>query len=132
MKRIVVTLALAALRGSAAAEWTLLNTSKSDGMATYIDKTSISRKGNKVKMWYLDNYASAEVTSKGRKYLSSKGLDEFDCQEQRRQLLEYTWYSGQMGNGEIVFSKGEPGEKRQEIVPQSIAEAMLKIACSKK
>lgn len=131
MKQVTTFIAFSLLCCSAAADWTLLNTSKSDGMATYIDKTSIARKGNKVKMWYLDNYATPEVTSKGRKYFSSKGLEEYDCQSTRRQLLQYTWYSEPMGRGEIVYSKNEPSESGLEVIPQSLAEAMLKVACGK-
>lgn len=132
MRRVTPIILLSLFCSSAAAEWTLLNTSKSDGTETYIDKSTVSRKGNKARLWYLDNFASPEMTSKGRKYLSSKGLHEFDCQDARRQLLQYTWYTDQMGRGEIVFAKNEPSDNGQEIVPQSIAEAMYKIACGKK
>jgi hypothetical protein len=97
---------------------------------TYADPSTIRRKGELVKMWRLFDYNTIQ-TKAGISFLSSKGQHEFDCAEERSRVLAYTWFSGNMGKGQAVYSNLDES-KWAPIPPHSLVEALIEVACSKK
>ena len=121
-------LLLLLVSGAASAEWTYAD--ESDDSITYVDRTTIRRNGNFVKMWRLADYKKAEVVE-GKSDLSSRAQDEYDCAEERMRRLALTAFSGQMGSGAVNYTDSDT-QKWAPVAPRSIREILWKIACGKK
>jgi len=114
--------------GAAMAEWTW--SGGNDQFIHYVDRATIRRNGNLVKMWWMTDEKTEQKSYAGHSYLSSKAQEEYDCKEEKRRLLAFTWFSGQMGNGSVVYSNSD-GDKWEPIEPGSTGEVLWKIACGK-
>ena len=114
--------------GPAYAEWVAVEKTD-DGMTIYFDPDSIRRKEDLVKMWVLYDYKTVQ-TVEGVSYLTLKTQSEYDCTEKRTRMLEFTYFSGQMGSGKVAFSDSVEG-KWLPVSPDSIGEAVWKFACGK-
>jgi hypothetical protein len=113
------------------AEWTAVSES-ANGIATvYVDFETIKKKGNKVKIWDLLDLKTAQKFENDR-YLSTIQRMEYDCEEETGRTLDYYLYSGNMRNGEIVYSSKNIKDEPKSILPGSIDEGLFKIACYKK
>ncbi|TMQ25021.1 MAG: hypothetical protein E6K65_17175 [Nitrospirae bacterium] len=100
------------------------------GLTVYVDPDTIRRKGNLVTMWQLYDYKAIQTVA-GDSLLSIKRYNEYDCTEERTRMLAYTWFSGNMGSGKVVYST--PDEQQWEpVIPRSINRTLWKVACSKK
>lgn len=98
LRRARFALALALLSGNAAAEWT--DMARSDNVIIYIDKATIAKNGNMMKVWVLRDYKSAQkLKGDGKQYLSSKSHEEFDCIDRQSRSYSDSWYSTQMASG---------------------------------
>ncbi|MCI0427450.1 MAG: hypothetical protein L0Z46_05500 [Nitrospiraceae bacterium] len=112
------------------AGWVLTSGNDEAGLTVFVDPDTIRRKGNLVKMWQLYDYKTVQTVA-GDSLLSIKRYNEFDCTEERTRMLAYTWFSGNMGSGKVVYST--PDEQQWEpVVPRSINRTLWKVACSKK
>ena len=128
MKRLLVVLLLV-ISGNSYAEWTWF--SGDDEIVIYVDRATIRRNGNFVKMWGLYDLKTVQNYS-GDSYLSSKTQTEYDCKGEKIRLVELFFYSGEMGKGKVVYSSSEADMKWRSFPPQSFAEGQWKIACGKK
>ena len=125
----LVTLLLLLCSGPGYAEWVEVGSPEGGARTTYADLDTVRRKGGLVKMWVLHDEAAIR-TDAGKPFWSSKALMEYNCtEEQARVLAEYA-YAGQMGNGEIVYSRTDP-YKWEPVMPGSIGHGMWKVACGK-
>ena len=116
--------------GPAFAEWVLTSGDDEVGLKVYVDPESIRRKGNLAKMWQLYDYKTVQTVA-GDSLLSIKRYNEFDCVEARTRMLAYTWFSGNMATGKVVYST--PDEQQWEpVVPRTINRTLWKVACEKK
>ena len=118
--------------GSVHAEWVAVekNNELAGIMTVYVDPDTIRRKGNLVTMWQLYDYKAIQTVA-GDSLLSIKRYNEYDCTEERTRMLAYTWFSGNMGSGKVVYST--PDEQQWEpVIPRSINRTLWKVACSKK
>jgi hypothetical protein len=125
MKKLL-TIILLIMSVNAWAEWTL--SGGSDEFTQYIDIATIRRNGNFVKMWNMQDFKTVRKSASNDSYLSSKVQMEYDCKEERTRMLAFTWFTGQMGNGKVVYSDSDPG-KWQPIYPGSIGETLWDVAC---
>ena len=132
MKKVLVLLLLM-VSTNVFAEWTRVTDNSDGDMTVYVDLGTIKRKSNKVKMWRLYDFKTVQIIAEDNtRYLSSVGRDEYDCEEETSQSLDYHWYSGNMRRGEIVFSGTTTKMEAKSVMPGSIGEGLLKIACGKK
>ena len=129
MNRLLLGLMLLLTATTVMAEWTLVGSTHN--YIQYVDRTTIRRNGNLVKMWDLRDYTKVKTVS-GVSFLSSKTQSEYDCKEEMRRDLAFTWFSGQMGNGNVIYSNGNSSDEWAPIGPGSIAEVLWEIACGKK
>lgn len=130
MNKILVLLLLM-VSTNVFAEWTAVSES-ANGIATvYVDFETIKKKGNKVKIWDLLDLKTAQKFENDR-YLSTIQRMEYDCEEETGRTLDYYLYSGNMRNGEIVYSSKNIKDEPKSILPGSIDEGLFKIACYKK
>ena len=128
MKRLLVGLMLLVTAGAASAEWT--RAGDNDEFIQYVDKATIRRNGNLVKMWELMDYKTVQTVS-GISYFSDKLQSEYDCKEEKSRILALNTFDGKMGNGKVVYLNSDPG-KWSPISPGSFNEILWKIACRKK
>ena len=129
MKRLLLGLMLPVTAGAASAEWTSVGASAE--YIAYVDKGTIRRNGNFVKMWDMSDYKTVQTVA-GDSFLSTKRQSEYDCKEEKIRTLAFTWFSGQMGNGKVVYNTSETSIKWDPIAPGSAGETLWKIACGKK
>ena len=111
------------------AEWELVSGDDEAGLTVYVDRDTIRRKGNLVKMWQLYDYKTVQAVA-GDSLLSIKRQNEYDCAEERTRMLAYTWFSSNMGKGRVVFRTADE-QQWEPIVPRSIDRALWKVACGK-
>lgn len=132
--RKAILVMLLAVSSNAAAAWVALGTTTDKTTDYYIDR------GTLVKMWTLEDYKTAqEGPGSSRsylspvKYLSSKSQYEYDCKEKRSRMLSLTWYSKNLGKGEVVnFQSDSDSKWGMFVVPGSVGESLWKVACGKR
>jgi hypothetical protein len=136
MKKLISMLLLTVMSTNVIAEWTVVGNSGDSELTIYADIATIRKKGNKVEIWSLKDFKKTqwEKERNGKyKYLSTISRSEYDCEEETMQVLSLTQYSKNMGEGNIVWSSNKYEDINSfEIIPGSIGEAVLKIACSTK
>ena len=125
---LLITL-LVSSSAPAYAEWVALGTTD-DGMTTYADPDTISRKGDLVKMWALYDFKTIH-TVEGKSYLSYKVQREYVCAEERIRYLAFTFFSGNMGIGKVVPTTSDEQQKSEPVQPDSISFTLFKAACAK-
>ncbi len=130
MKQVIPFLILAIFSCSVAAEW--MKVDKTVVSTMYVDKATISKNenGSLVRLWRMDDFSRSQVT-KGKSRFSLKIQYEYDCRNVQLRVLGFSWYSGQMGEGEVVYSNTVPSPEEMPIMPDSYDEKFWKIACNK-
>jgi hypothetical protein len=128
MRQAILIMLLAVVSGSAAAEWAVVV--RTDISTAYVDSATIRRQGNKVKILSLIDFRASRPIS-GNAYWSRKEQYEFDCKEERSQMLSTTFHAGHMGEGDVIATTDGSGNG-QSISPGSIAESLWQFACGKR
>ena len=116
--------------GPAYAEWVKVGGNDQIGMTTYVDPATIRRKGDLVKMWQLNDFKTVQ-TVEDHSFLSTKKQREFNCGGERTRILAATQFSGNMGNGQVVWNNSTE-QKWEPVVPESIGQTLWEFACGKK
>lgn len=130
MRSILLFIAFMFFSSSAsAARWEIIGDDIEQGVKTFIDINSVSKRGTLVKMWSVVDYESPRIID-GKEQLSTKSLDEYDCKNGQYRTLAFYWYSRHRGEGELVYSEIDPGPTLP-IVPGSVGEKAWKKACGK-
>ena len=112
------------------AEWVLVSGDDATGLSVYVDTGTLRRNGNLAKMWQLYDYKTVQTVA-GDSLLSFKRFNEYDCTEARTRMLGYTWVSGNMGSGTVVYSTTEH-QPWEPVVPRTINRTLWNVACDKK
>ena len=115
--------------GPVYAEWELVSGDDEAGLTVYVDRDTIRRKENQVKMWQLYDYKSVQTVA-GDSLLSIQRHNEYDCTEARTRMLAYTWFSSNMGRGRVVYKTADE-QQWEPVVPRSINQTLWKVACGK-
>jgi Domain of unknown function (DUF4124) len=109
-------------------EWEKI--SVSDDRALYMDSDTLRKNGDKVKMWVLSDFNTAQETGGGKQFSSIKAQFESDCKLEQYRTVSSIYHSGNMGNGNVIQSFNIP-TIFEPVPPASIAETLWKIACLK-
>lgn len=129
MSRIFLMLLLVLVSSNALAEW--INVGGNEYSTIFADPASILRVGNMVKMLSLYDTDIAQLVG-SISFMSSKTLDEYDCTEKKEsRTLAFYWYSGNMGEGNMLYSNTDPG-KWSPVIPKSMSETLWDFVCGKK
>lgn len=131
MRKMIMTLLLLIVSTNVFAEWTKVTNSSDGDMTVYVDYGSIKKKGNKVKMLDLSDFKTVHKT-KSYRYFSQLSLNEYDCEEETRRMLDFHWYSENMKKGNIVYSEKNINDEGKSIPTDSIGTDLFNIACGKK
>ena len=129
MHKAVLMLLLAVVSANAMAKW--VSVGQTEHETYYVNKATIHKSGNTVKMWSLIDYKAAQHTSDGELYLSSKSQTEYDCEDSRMRILKAIWSSGYMGTKYAVMSRSNKNEEWTQVVPDSPDALLRTIACGK-
>ena len=111
------------------AEWDKVFAAGSNSFDVYLNPDTIRKSSNNVKMWVLYDNKWARGNA-GKKYMSTKLQNEYNCKEERIRTIYQIHYSENMGSGEVVFTFKKPNEWTP-ITPDSVDEGVWKIACGK-
>ncbi len=128
MRKLILTIFLAALASNAVAGWTF--SAGNDNSSEYVDTDSKWYSDGTVKMWTLRDFRQLKSLGDNISYLSSIDLYEFDCVKKRARSIQGANFQGQMREGKIVYSGSEINEWRY-VLPGSFGEESLKIACKR-
>ena len=127
MKRLTILMLLLSST-NVLAEWIWVGESEEHN--AYVDLQTIRKKGNKVKMWSLNDFKKIQVAD-NIPYISTIEINEFDCSEVTYASLEISAFAENMGKGKVVnlynFKKNI-----QEIPPYSMIKGLFKVACGKR
>jgi hypothetical protein len=112
----------------ASAEWLLVD---GNGKANvYVEAETISRHGEWVKVWVLDDLKIPQTRGL-MKYVSSRAQEEHDCLTERFRLLALEYFSGNMGTGEVLSKTS--GESNWAPIPRgTLAQSVWTFVCGKK
>ena len=96
----------------------------------YEDK-SLRKTGSVVKMWIMRS-SIKEDNVLGKNFKSNKSYSAYDCKNETIKLLSVSFYSGEMGSGEGIFTYTYSDAETQwnPIVPSSVDELTWRIACN--
>ena len=130
MRKTILIMLLTVVSNSVKAEWDAVGIAENNSTTGYADPATIRKNGDLVKMWGLDDYKTAQVSSDGKAYLSSMVQEQYDCKEEQRRILAISYHSGNMGRGDVVFSGSDLG-KWEPVAPRSKGEVFWKFACGK-
>ena len=130
MSKTVLFILLAAVSNGLRAEWVKINTK--DNLTTYVDPTSISKTENIARMSGIVDLKEAKKEELGKSFLSAKSVQEYDCKEEQVRKITLSFYSENMGAGEIVHTYNDEKWKWNPIAHGTISETMWKAACGKK
>lgn len=90
----------------------------------------LSNAAGNVVVWVLYDYKEEHVSERsGRKYLSQKGQQEFHCSAATSRTVFFTWHSGRMGDGAVVYT-GRTTTPWEPSSPGSIARALFARVCT--
>lgn len=128
MHKTIVTLLMAVLSHSAAAEWVVVDSN--DAAVIYADPASIRKSGNLTQMRDLLDFKVGKVIAGAKQSMSFKKQQEYDCGKQQARMLSYSWHSGNMGGGELVGSDSQPSNWRP-VLAGTVIERLWSAACVK-
>ncbi len=88
------------VNSSAMAEWVEVGVNDFIGSTFYADTGTISKSGNKVRMWVMYDYKTAhDVGKKFGKYISTISHNDYDCMEAKVLVTYQARFSKNMGKG---------------------------------
>ena len=131
MNNVILMMLLAFVSSSAMAEWVEIGSSEDGAMTVYANPATLRKVVSKVKMWDLGDYKTANDAGNGKQYMSIKGQTEYNCKEEQYRTLYLSFYSGNMGTGEIIGTHPD-AKKWLPVMPDSLIEALWKFACRKR
>ena len=112
-------------------EWTRV--AETDDIIFYVNYNSIRKRDKKARMMLLLSYKTVQKNA-NYKYFSCVMHEEYDCEQETFNVLDYYWYSQNLGRGDIV-DVNENIKAKPTLITRgtgSIREALFKIARSEK
>ncbi len=131
MRKAVFVLLLAVAGSSRASEWPeWVVTDHNEAITMYADAATIRKADGIARMWDLTDFEQGNILGGGKRSLSFKREQEYDCNGQRARILYISWHSGHMGEGEILGSERSPSNWRPVLVG-TVLERLWRTACDK-
>jgi hypothetical protein len=107
MIKQLLLLTLLSFAGQAFADWTKVTANQE--ISVYIDTQAIQRNKSLVKVKVLVNEAKDLVVDRDKySYRSFRTYIEFNCKKDLQRALSTKWFSGAMGEGDVVFQDKSP------------------------
>lgn len=132
-KSLFVALAIAVSCTAEAQKENWAEVADTDSSVIYIDKTTVRRSGDTVKVWHMVDMKvmgrhEPIDSNKGKQYWSIRFQREYDCKEVKARTLSAATFRGNMGVG---FSEGQQNEPTgwNDIPPGTVEYMAWKIVC---
>lgn len=127
LKKLLILFILSTISTTALAEWTLIQTNDDGNM--YVDFDSLQKSGNTVTVFTLNDFYALQANDA----LSTKWQEVHDCKSKRFKPIAITYYSKNMGQGNVIESRNFEETKTDwsDVAPYSIGELKTNIICSK-
>ncbi|MFN5699025.1 MAG: surface-adhesin E family protein [Betaproteobacteria bacterium] len=103
-----------------------------EGRTLYFDPTTARRSGSRIQVFTITDLKEPNATARGRQYFSKKALLEFDCGQRSFKVLQDTWHTRKMGQGEPVFQTDGPPQGPYPVQSDSPSELFWKAACGRR
>ncbi len=136
MRNVILMIMLAVMSNGALAKWEISSTSKDGLQSQYIDRDSILKKYDRVQMSVLLDFRDAQRVEESPSPMFYKSIEkqfDYDCKNMQYRMTAYSYYSDQMGEGDIVIGNARLSEPNwKKIVPGSSETELRNIACDKK
>ncbi len=123
MKSSLFALPLLAISLQAGATWTFVD--GGDGYERYIDRNTLVREGDRVRVWEVDNNSVADAQG----VVSLRSQTEYDCSSRRYRIVHLSGHTREMTEGDVVFSKAVDGDWRP-IAPEPLGAVSMELACA--
>lgn len=130
-KRLLFTLALAALSECAQAGWTEVEKFE-DNTRVFVDQSTATKSDDTAQVLHLVRWGEPQTDPGVPPYLSTVVRTSYHCTEKREKYLASTSYTGPMGNGVKVLADENEAESWYSISDASMEENLWKIACGVK
>jgi hypothetical protein len=129
MRRVTLVFILLVISSLAKAEWIKLFTA-ANGTTYYYEDSSIRKKSNKIRIWQMGDHNKIQVVN-GKKFLSNKTLNEYDCENEEDRLLHAIMFEKHLGQGEVIHSESYLNKDFvKSIAPTSVERSYFNIACN--
>jgi hypothetical protein len=128
-KKFALILVLAALSGTALAEWIEI-ARFDDGMRVFVDRASAQRSGDTAQVTHLVRWGEPQLEPGSPPYLSTVVQTVYDCAGKRERYLASTSYTGAMGNGAKVIEDDDAVDGWYSISESSMEDKLWKVACA--
>lgn len=115
----------ALITSTAHAQWVLV--APAGNADFFMDKASITRKGDMVQVWELVNMGQSD--SDGVR--SSRFMVEYDCKGKRSRGLDMLTYSEPMGGGKLIQQLGPDPDGWEALPPNSTFSQRMDMACGR-
>ena len=125
IKQTILTCLLGAGAVPATADWTKV--SDEGSFAQYVDYDTIRKDGNLRKVWALHDNKKRDEDGE----MSTRFRMELDCKEERTRTLSISSHSQNMAGGALLRKLTQENPKWKDVVPNSVGDTILKIACKK-
>lgn len=111
----------------AAAEWTMIQSGDNENV--YVDFDTLQKQGGMVTISTLNDFYFAQQ----KKELSTRLTELHDCQSKKFKVLSSTYYSGNMGQGDVIATSSFNALEAPwvEVVRYSVGELKANIICSR-
>lgn len=130
MKKLLIPLLLCfTIVNNAYAGWKKV--ASADIADFYIETSTIRTNGKYKEAWVLTDIKTPKKNPDGKAYLSTKAKYRFDCVGDKTNFLALVQYSGNMGEGEVVWSSSYNNNDWEHNVPGSAADSFTRAICSK-
>lgn len=103
-----------------------------EGRALYIDPTTARKSGSRIQIFVITDLKEPNATARGRQYFSKKALLELDCSKRTLKVLQDTWYTKRMGQGEPAFQTEGQAQGPYPVQSDSPGELFWNGACGKR
>ncbi len=103
-----------------------------EGRTLYLDHSTARKSGSRVQIFAITDLKEPNATARGRQYFSKKALLEFDCSQRTFKVLQDTWYTRKMGEGEPVFQTDGGPQGPFPVQSDSTGDLFWKGACGRR
>ena len=128
MRKIILMMFLAGVSQATKAEWIAYATSGDGNQVVYVNPATIRKDGDKVKMWSLYDFKTAQPLTDGKFFLSQMAQYEYDCKQEQMRVLAMFLHSGNMRKGDVLISSFDI-RKWAPFAPESTNEFLWNYAC---
>ena len=127
MKKLLILLFSFLISFNSYGEWVFVTSDVDNVNFYYVDNESIIKNGRYLYYWELHDYGKSLLET--QVLMSAKMYKEVDCQMKKFKVLSDSYYSNQMGNGNLVHQSDEADTEWTFTALGNIDEMLITFSC---